>query len=93
MKLLFVLCGAFLLGLSGATRAEPPAYEKPRTQVLPIKESGTDRQYELYIKLPEHYSADTEKHLPETALRESGGWLGSNHGKPRAHNRQAQTRW
>ena len=40
----------------GAKAAEPSPYEMPRTQVVPIKDSGADRQYELYIKLPEGYS-------------------------------------
>jgi len=40
------------------------AYEMPRTQVAPIKDSKKDRQYELYIKLPEAYSENTDKKYP-----------------------------
>lgn len=40
------------------------AYEMPRTHVAPIKQSNTDRQYELYIKLPEDYSENTDLNYP-----------------------------
>ncbi len=46
-----------------STHAGEP-YEMPRSQVVPIKESGTDRQFELYIKLPEDYSADSGTRHP-----------------------------
>jgi len=36
----------------------------PRTDVVPIQGSGTDRQYELYIKLPEDYAENTENRYP-----------------------------
>lgn len=35
--------------------------ELPRIQVIPIKDKAEDRQYELYVKLPESYS-DTTTH-------------------------------
>jgi len=34
----------------------PKAYEIPRTEVIPIKDSKSGGQYELYVKLPENYS-------------------------------------
>ena len=36
----------------------------PKIQVLPLKDSQSDRQYELYIKLPEKYSSNKDKHYP-----------------------------
>lgn len=39
-------------------------YEMPRTEVVQIQESGTDRQYELYIKLPEGYVQNTDASYP-----------------------------
>lgn len=51
---------------------QPQAYEMPRTQVVPIVDlgedrgevSGADRQYELYIKLPEDYSEQLSIRYP-----------------------------
>ena len=39
-------------------------YQMPRTQVVPINESKLDRQYELYIKLPQDYGKNTEVKYP-----------------------------
>ena len=36
----------------------------PRIQVVPIKDTQADRQYELYIKLPEGYSENKDKVYP-----------------------------
>ncbi|MEQ9289864.1 MAG: hypothetical protein RIG77_23250 [Cyclobacteriaceae bacterium] len=36
----------------------------PRIQVIPIKDTETDRHYELYIKLPEEYSENEDQHYP-----------------------------
>lgn len=36
----------------------------PRIQVVPIKDTGADRQYELYIKLPEGYTKNKDKNYP-----------------------------
>lgn len=41
-----------------------PAYNIPNTQVLPIKNSETGDQYELYIKLPEDYENNKENSYP-----------------------------
>ena len=38
-----------------AQTGEPNAYEMARTEVVPILDTSTDRQYELYVKLPEGY--------------------------------------
>lgn len=44
--------------------AERPCLELPRIQVIPIKETRTGRQYELYIKLPEGYSENNDIQYP-----------------------------
>jgi len=36
----------------------------PRIQVVPIKDTQSDRQYELYIKLPEGYTKNKDKKYP-----------------------------
>ncbi len=36
----------------------------PKIQIVPIKDSGADRQYELYIKLPEGYTKNKNKSYP-----------------------------
>ncbi|MCD2258836.1 serine hydrolase [Psychroserpens luteolus] len=36
----------------------------PQIQVIPIKDTQTERQYELYIELPEDYSENTNKTYP-----------------------------
>ena len=38
--------------------------ELPRIQVIPIEDTKNDRQYELYIKLPEDYSENKDKKYP-----------------------------
>lgn len=38
--------------------------ELPRIQVIPIKDTQADRQYELYIKLPEKYSENNDLEYP-----------------------------
>lgn len=49
---------------SAERSAELSAYEMPRTKVAPIKDSKGGGQYELYIKLPEDYSENTEAKYP-----------------------------
>jgi len=39
-------------------------FEIPRTQVIPIRDTQTERQYELYIKLPEGYSENNDFKYP-----------------------------
>jgi len=64
MKKTTALFFILLLSSPGVKASEPKAYEIPRTQVVPIKDSGTDRQYELYIKLPEDYAKDADTKHP-----------------------------
>lgn len=59
-----VLVGLLLLPLVGVTATETKSYEMPRTQVVPIRDTKSDRQYELYIKLPEDYQENTDLKYP-----------------------------
>ena len=48
----------------GKQTAEKSYLELPRIKVIPIKDAKNDRQYELYIKLPEGYSEDSKTKHP-----------------------------
>jgi len=48
----------------GTQTVEKSYLELPRIQVIPIKETKTGRQYELYIKLPEGYKEDNDIQYP-----------------------------
>lgn len=62
-KIAVVIC-LLMLPFASAQANERKSYEMPRTEVIPIQESGTDRQYELYIKLPEDYAENTDARYP-----------------------------
>ena len=53
-----------LLPFIGVEASENKAYEIPRTEVIPIKNSATGWQYELYIKLPEGYDKNSDVKHP-----------------------------
>lgn len=55
----FINVGASEQGLS-----EMPVYSMPGTQVIPIKDTQSDKQYELLIKLPEKYAENKDKKYP-----------------------------
>ncbi|GEA09839.1 alpha/beta hydrolase-fold protein [Alteromonas sp. KUL49] len=63
IKHLLLLTMAKLL-LCHTALAATQAYPMPRTHVAPITNSVTGGLYELYIKLPESYDADTDKSYP-----------------------------
>jgi len=50
--------------LSNTLASEHRAFEIPRTEIVPIKDSDTGGQYELYIKLPTGYFDETEADYP-----------------------------
>ncbi len=52
-----------LFFLPGAT-AEADPFQLPAIQVVPIEDSATGRNYELYIKLPGNYDATTKQLHP-----------------------------
>ncbi len=64
MKKIVVLASLILLPLASAQASELKPYEMPRTEVAPIQENGTDRQYELYVKLPEDYAENADTRYP-----------------------------
>ncbi|MFP2994792.1 alpha/beta hydrolase-fold protein [Spongiivirga sp. MCCC 1A20706] len=47
-----------------STAIEKSYLELPKIQVVPIKDRQANRQYELYIKLPEGYSKNNDKQYP-----------------------------
>ncbi|SNY99937.1 alpha/beta hydrolase [Flagellimonas pacifica] len=49
---------------NSSVKLEPSNLVLPRIQVIPLKDTQADRQYELYIKLPEGYSKDTNPKYP-----------------------------
>ena len=64
MKKRVALVCLLLLSFISIQASESKPYQMPRTQVQPIKDSENDRQYELYIKLPEEYSENTDVKYP-----------------------------
>ncbi|PHS18955.1 MAG: hydrolase [Kangiella sp.] len=52
------------IGASEQRISEMPVYQMPGTQVIPIKDSQSNKQYELLIKLPENYAENKDKKYP-----------------------------
>ncbi len=73
MKKIAILVGVFLLSFANAGASEPKAYEIPRSQVVPIMDTATDRQYELYIRLPDDYAKDADTKHP-VVYATDGAW-------------------
>ncbi len=59
-KNIVLVCLSLLVFLSAQAR-ETSDFTLPRIQVVPIKDTQSDRKYELYIKLPEGYSENEDK--------------------------------
>ena len=53
-----------LLSVNKSSKAKNTQFVLPGVQTIPIKDSNTNRAYELYIKLPEGYSANKNKNYP-----------------------------
>ena len=64
MKKSLLLVILFLVLCISIDADESKLYEIPRTQVIPIQDSESGGQYELYIKLPEKYSEEKDKIYP-----------------------------
>lgn len=64
MKKNVILITLFMFFYASVGASEPKLYELPRTQVIPIVDSKSNAQYELYIKLPEGYSNQNDKRYP-----------------------------
>ena len=43
---------------------KPARFEIPGTQIIPIKDTQANKQYELYIKLPEKYAENKDRQYP-----------------------------
>jgi len=64
MKKSLILVVMFLLPFLTIEAGETSDLTLPRIQVVPIKDTQADRQYELYIKLPEGYKKNKDKNYP-----------------------------
>ena len=64
MKKSLILIFLFLLSLTNVSASEQTLYQIPRTQVIPIKDTQSNKRYELLIKLPEKYAENKDKHYP-----------------------------
>lgn len=72
MKLIILICTISLntvfaqknIKKENTQRVEKSYLELPRIQVTPIKDTKNERQYELYIKLPEGYSENDDIQYP-----------------------------
>ena len=64
MKNLLVLVLLFSLPFVAVEASEKKSLELPGIKVIPIQDSESERQYELYIKLPEDYSKNSDKTYP-----------------------------
>ncbi|MEO0422550.1 MAG: alpha/beta hydrolase-fold protein [Pseudomonadota bacterium] len=73
MKQLALLALMLTIPLGSALAAAPNPYEIPRSQVVPITDSNTDRHYELYIRLPESYGESTDTRHP-VVYATDGAW-------------------
>jgi len=64
LKKFLVLVCLSLLPFLIAEASETNDFTLSRIQVVPIKDTQSDRQYELYIKLPDGYSKNKDKTYP-----------------------------
>ncbi|WP_395374471.1 alpha/beta hydrolase [Marinicella sp. W31] len=64
MKNHLILVFLFLPSLLSIQASERKAFEIPRTEVVSIQDTQSDRQYELYIKLPKGYSEKKDAEYP-----------------------------
>lgn len=64
IKKIIILVCLSLLPFTSAEAGETSDFTLPRIQVIPITDTQSDRQYELYIKLPEGYSENKDKTYP-----------------------------
>ncbi len=64
IKKCLVLVLLFLLPFISASASEHKSYIMPSIQVVPIKDTQSNKQYELLIKLPESYEENEDKQYP-----------------------------
>lgn len=63
-KKILMVIGLVFLSIFTVQASQTRELTLPRIQVVPIKDTQADRQYELYIKLPQSYTKDTDKNYP-----------------------------
>lgn len=73
MNKVAILVGLFLLPFVGTAASELKPYEIPRSQVVPITDTATDRQYELYVRLPDDYAKTADTKHP-VVYATDGAW-------------------
>jgi predicted alpha/beta superfamily hydrolase len=71
MKKILALVFLTLLSSLAVEANETSDFILPKIQVLPIKDTQADRQYELYIKLPAGYSKNKDKIYPVIYLTDA----------------------
>ncbi|WOH36419.1 alpha/beta hydrolase-fold protein [Thalassotalea fonticola] len=59
-----ILVFLFLLPFINVGASEQKLYQMPGTQVIPIKDTISNKQYELLIKLPDNYAENKDKNYP-----------------------------
>lgn len=64
MNKFYILILLSLLLTSLLDASEAKSFAIPRTEIIPIQDTQSDRQYELYIKLPEGYSKNKDSQYP-----------------------------
>ena len=64
MKTRFIVVLLLLLPLLRAETPEHKKYELPRSQVVPMHDTESGREYELYVKLPQGYLEKSEATYP-----------------------------
>jgi predicted alpha/beta superfamily hydrolase len=73
MKKFAALTCLLLMPFVGALASDNKPYEIPRSEVVPITDSKTDRQYELYVRLPDDYAKDADTKHP-VVYATDGAW-------------------
>ncbi len=64
IKKSLVLTLLVLLPFLKLEASEHKSYKMPGTKVIPIKDTQSDKHYELYIKLPDKYAEEKDKRYP-----------------------------
>ena len=59
-----ILVSLFLLPFFNVGASEHKLYSMPGTQVIPIKDTISNKRYELLIKLPDSYAKNKDKSYP-----------------------------
>ena len=59
-----ILVFLFLLPFFNVGASEHKLYSMPGTEVIPIKDTVSNKQYELLIKLPDNYANNRDKNYP-----------------------------